>query len=177
MRPASSSTAMSLRIVADETPRPPAAMALEPTGSRVATYWVTMARRTSSLRFCALLRVMPPPPVLALLLPECQCYSSQAIGGDMRAAPGVRPARTSHRSAVVLLRPGHGDKVDEFLDPPQQRGFKVAVGTHSGQDPLPPEGDVALVSVRPTRELRGVPCLMSIRVERQATARGQRGRA
>ena len=73
----------------------------------------------------------------------------------MRASPGVRPARTSHRSAVVLLRPGHGDKVDEFLNTAKQRGFKVAVGTHSGQDPLPPQGDVTLVGVRPPESLEG----------------------
>ena len=55
---------MSLRIVAEDTPRPPAAIALEPTGSRVATYWVTMARRTSRRRSCALVRVMPSPSLL-----------------------------------------------------------------------------------------------------------------
>src|SRR5215472_8686109 len=81
MYPCSSSTAMSLRIVAGETSRLcRSTRFFEPTGSLVDTKSSTMARSTAS--FLSSSKSSPP---LALSSPECQVYGRTILGQPRRS--------------------------------------------------------------------------------------------
>src|SRR5882762_6203407 len=115
MSPSSSSAAMSLRIVAGETPRWwRSARALLPTGSLVAMKSSTMARSTSSLRSSTFIppSERPPPTIRAGAgvqhdtLPGARGFVAMYVGGDSDLQGGKQRASVS-RSRTVRPRLGH----------------------------------------------------------------------
>ncbi len=83
-------------------------MAFEPTGSRVATYWVTMARRRQACDFARLLRA------ISLLRPALSFLSATLLLRLPRRPVPICVRSLRIHGPPASLRPESTNEVDEF---------------------------------------------------------------